>query len=130
MALDQPYQDSSNDIAATSAQTVADDSTALSTTDAPVQSEWDRYWGIVRANPEDFTSWEYLVRLAEATEGGVAAGSPDENIANMRLVYDQFLAKFPLCFGYWKKYADLEYAIDGIPGAERVSISFTNIHRI
>lgn len=27
---------------------------------------------------------------------------------NLRKVYDGFLAEFPLCFGYWKKYADLE----------------------
>jgi len=27
---------------------------------------------------------------------------------NLRKVYDAFLAEFPLCFGYSRKYADLE----------------------
>ena len=31
-----------------------------------------------------------------------------DKLANLRKVYDTFLAEFPLCFGYWKKYADLE----------------------
>lgn len=30
------------------------------------------------------------------------------NILKMRRVYDAFLAEFPLCYGYWKKYADHE----------------------
>lgn len=38
----------------------------------------------------------------------------------MRNVYDCFLAKFPLFFGYWKKYADLEFAIGGTETAEMV----------
>jgi hypothetical protein len=31
-----------------------------------------------------------------------------ENILKIRKVYDAFLAEFPLCYGYWKKYADHE----------------------
>lgn len=38
----------------------------------------------------------------------------------MRNVYDRFLAKFPLLFGYWKKYADLEFSITGTEAAEMV----------
>jgi pre-mRNA-processing factor 39 len=30
------------------------------------------------------------------------------DIARIREVYDSFLAQYPLCFGYWKKYADAE----------------------
>lgn len=30
------------------------------------------------------------------------------NILKIRKVYDAFLAEFPLCYGYWKKYADHE----------------------
>lgn len=42
----------------------------------------------------------------------------------MRNVFDQFLAKFPLCFGYWKKYADFEFNIQGPAEAEKVIILF------
>jgi pre-mRNA-processing factor 39 len=31
-----------------------------------------------------------------------------ENLARIEKVYDAFLAEFPLCYGYWKKYADHE----------------------
>ena len=31
-----------------------------------------------------------------------------DNILKIRKVYDSFLAEFPLCYGYWKKYADHE----------------------
>eukprot|EP01018_Ginkgo_biloba_P009357 Gb_37984 [translate_table: standard] len=30
------------------------------------------------------------------------------NLTKIRKVYDSFLAVFPLCYGYWKKYADYE----------------------
>ena len=40
----------------------------------------------------------------------------------MRSVYDRFLAKFPLLFGYWKKYADLEFSITGTEAADMVEI--------
>ncbi|KAL3154174.1 hypothetical protein ABBQ32_013692 [Trebouxia sp. C0010 RCD-2024] len=30
------------------------------------------------------------------------------DIGRMRPVYDAFLAEYPLCYGYWKKYADAE----------------------
>jgi hypothetical protein len=39
----------------------------------------------------------------------------------VRNVYDCFLTKFPLFFGYWKKYADLEFSIGGTETAEMVS---------
>jgi pre-mRNA-processing factor 39 len=36
------------------------------------------------------------------------------DITKLRKVYDAFLAEFPLCFGYWKKYADHEARLDGV----------------
>lgn len=30
------------------------------------------------------------------------------NIVKIQKVYDAFLGEFPLCYGYWKKYADHE----------------------
>ena len=37
-----------------------------------------------------------------------AAGVVQGDIAQLRAVYDGFLAEYPLCYGYWKKYADAE----------------------
>jgi hypothetical protein len=37
-----------------------------------------------------------------------------ENLARIEKVYDAFLAEFPLCSGYWKKYAvkAVTYSVD------------------
>lgn len=29
-----------------------------------------------------------------------------DNVEKIRLVYDSFLSEFPLCHGYWRRYAD------------------------
>jgi pre-mRNA-processing factor 39 len=31
-----------------------------------------------------------------------------DDLERMRAVYEPFLAAYPLCYGYWKKYADAE----------------------
>ncbi len=36
------------------------------------------------------------------------AAAAQGDIAQLRAVYDGFLAEYPLCYGYWKKYADAE----------------------
>jgi pre-mRNA-processing factor 39 len=60
------------------------------------------------------------VRAAEALEGGINRNSNPQAITTVRNVYDRFLAKFPLLFGYWKKYADLEFSITGTEAADMV----------
>lgn len=37
-----------------------------------------------------------------------------DNILKIRRVYDAFLAEFPLCYGYWKKYADHEARLGAV----------------
>ncbi|KAB1208577.1 Pre-mRNA-processing factor 39 [Morella rubra] len=46
----------------------------------------------------DFYEWTSLISQIEKTY-------PDD-INRICLVYDSFLSKFPLCYGYWRKYAD------------------------
>lgn len=74
----------------------------------------------VQANPDEFENWEKLVRAVEGLEGGLNRNSSPQAITAARSIYDRFLAKFPLFFGYWKKYADLEFAIAGTEAAEMV----------
>nr|OQO22610.1 hypothetical protein B0A51_09879 [Rachicladosporium sp. CCFEE 5018] len=74
----------------------------------------------VVAEPEDFEHWEKLVRAAEAQEGGLNRNSSPQAIAATRDTYDQFLAKWPLFYGFWKRYADLEFSIAGSEAAEMV----------
>ncbi|PQE27298.1 hypothetical protein CJF32_00000252 [Rutstroemia sp. NJR-2017a WRK4] len=74
----------------------------------------------VLEDTDNFENWEKLVRAAEALEGGLNRNSSPQAIATTRDAYDRFLAKFPLLFGYWKKYADLEFSIAGTEAAEMV----------
>ncbi|KAL2072830.1 hypothetical protein VTL71DRAFT_12173 [Oculimacula yallundae] len=74
----------------------------------------------VLEDPDNFEHWEKLVRAAESLEGGLNRNSSPQAISTTRSAYDRFLAKFPLLFGYWKKYADLEFSIAGTEAAEMV----------
>ncbi|KAG2255109.1 hypothetical protein Bca52824_074403 [Brassica carinata] len=62
--------------------------------------EEERLWSIVKANSSEFNAWTALIEETERIS--------QDNIAKIRKVYDAFLAEFPLCYGYWKKYADHE----------------------
>lgn len=65
-----------------------------------ISTEEERLWSIVRANSADFNAWTSLIQETEKTA--------EEYLPKIRKVYDAFLAEFPLCYGYWKKYADHE----------------------
>ncbi|XP_010483024.1 PREDICTED: pre-mRNA-processing factor 39 isoform X1 [Camelina sativa] len=62
--------------------------------------EEERLWNIVKANSLEFNAWTALIDETERIA--------QDSIAKIRKVYDAFLAEFPLCYGYWKKYADHE----------------------
>ncbi|KAI0841982.1 pre-mRNA-processing factor 39 [Hypoxylon sp. FL0890] len=74
----------------------------------------------VEADTDNFESWEKLIHACEAQEGGLNRNSSPQALATLRAVYDRFLLKFPLLFGYWKKYADLEFNISGPESAEMI----------
>lgn len=59
--------------------------------------ELTKLWKTVEANPADFTGWTYLLQHVDGVD--VELG---------REAYDAFLFRYPYCYGYWKKYADLE----------------------
>lgn len=93
----------------------------MPTTSDPAMIEaWDRIWAVVQANPAEFDAWEELMQLADRQDGGFGPESPSANITNVRTIYDTFLNQFPLCFGYWKKYSDIEYMVRGVDGAIEV----------
>lgn len=62
--------------------------------------------------PTDFTEWEKLVKTAESN------AAPD--IVELSSILDQFLDKWPLCYGYWKKYADWELRFKGPNAADMI----------
>ncbi|XP_057507970.1 pre-mRNA-processing factor 39-1-like isoform X2 [Actinidia eriantha] len=71
-----------------------------------LSAEEERLWSIVGANSGDFNVWTALIEETEKMSEG--------NILKIRKVYDAFLAEFPLCYGYWKKYADHEARLGSI----------------
>lgn len=71
-------------------------------------------------NPDDFESWEKLLRATENPDTPLNRNASPQTISAVRDVYDRFLARFPLFYGYWKKYADLEFSIAGTESAEYV----------
>lgn len=75
----------------------------------------------MKATPSDFDAWEELLRLIDTQDGGYGPEAPATNVVTMRTVYDAFLGQFPLCFGYWKKYSDLEFLSSGVQGAIEVT---------
>ena len=57
-----------------------------------------KFWKAVEDDPKDFTGWTYLLQFVDTT------GDIDDG----REAYDAFLFRYPYCYGYWKKFADLE----------------------
>ena len=82
------------------------------------------------SDSDTYEKWEALVTAAEQQEQGLSRNSSPNAIAAYRGVYNRFLAKFPLFFGYWRKYADVEFAIAGTEAAEMVRELKTSIQQL
>lgn len=63
-----------------------------------VPADFERLWKAAHDNPQDFTSWTDLLQYCEQ-EG---------HVSSSRRALEAFLVRYPLCYGYWKKFADLE----------------------
>ncbi|XP_011625868.1 uncharacterized protein LOC18440935 isoform X1 [Amborella trichopoda] len=57
-----------------------------------------RLWESVKEDPTNFPAWTALLAETEKTS--------TNDLWKICQVYDSFLQAFPLCYGYWKKYAD------------------------
>lgn len=84
------------------------------------KDDWTVGWEKVNSDPYDFEAWEALVRVAESANGGISRASNDADITNFKLAYDRFLARFPLVYGYWKKYADWHLTLYDATHAEKI----------
>ncbi|XP_067894957.1 pre-mRNA-processing factor 39 isoform X1 [Heterodontus francisci] len=76
----------------------------------PFPTEYEKFWKVVADNPQDFTGWTYLLQYVEQ----------ENHILAARKAFDHFLSHYPYCYGYWKKYADLERRHDNVKRAEEV----------
>ncbi|XP_078090297.1 pre-mRNA-processing factor 39 isoform X2 [Mustelus asterias] len=82
----------------------------LNDSEIPFPTEYEKFWKVVEDNPQDFTGWTYLLQYVEQ----------ENHILAARKAFDHFLSHYPYCYGYWKKYADLERRHDNVQQAEEV----------
>ncbi|XP_038555265.1 pre-mRNA-processing factor 39 [Micropterus salmoides] len=75
-------------------------------------TDFERLWKAAHDNPQDFTSWTDLLQYCEQ----------ESHITASRRALEAFLARYPLCYGYWKKFADLERRAGYNNKAEEVCI--------
>ncbi|XP_062858347.1 pre-mRNA-processing factor 39 [Trichomycterus rosablanca] len=80
------------------AQKVENAAEAAPVPEEPVPSEFERLYKVVEDNPEDFNGWVYLLQHIEQ----------ENNLLTSRKAFDAFFLHYPYCYGYWKKYADIE----------------------
>uniref|UniRef100_A0A8B9HM74 Pre-mRNA-processing factor 39 n=1 Tax=Astyanax mexicanus TaxID=7994 RepID=A0A8B9HM74_ASTMX len=73
-------------------------------------SDFDRLYKVVKDNPEDFNGWVYLLQYVEQ----------ENHILASRRAFDAFFLHYPYCYGYWKKYADIEKKHGFIQEADEV----------
>uniref|UniRef100_A0A4W5KV28 Si:ch211-114c17.1 n=1 Tax=Hucho hucho TaxID=62062 RepID=A0A4W5KV28_9TELE len=66
--------------------------------DGEFPADFDRLWKLAHDNPQDFSSWTDLLQYCEQ----------ESHMTASRRALVAFLARYPLCYGYWKKFADLE----------------------
>ncbi|XP_069014620.1 pre-mRNA-processing factor 39 isoform X2 [Embiotoca jacksoni] len=79
-------------------------------TEPELPSEFEKLFKGCEDNPEDFNSWVYLLQYVE-----------QENVLTaVRKAFDIFLMRYPYCYGYWKKYADIEKKHGNVQVAEEV----------
>lgn len=79
-----------------------------------------KYWKAVKDDPTDFTGWTYLLQYVDQAVRIIPFASfslfsfrikqsneiLQNDVAAASEVYDDFLSRYPYCYGYWRKYAD------------------------
>ncbi|KAK2561143.1 Pre-mRNA-processing factor 39 [Acropora cervicornis] len=73
-------------------------STEASASEEVVNEQELKYWKAVKENPADFTSWTYLLQFVEQ----------ENKLSSARQAFEAFFKRYPYCYGYWKKFADME----------------------
>lgn len=86
-------------------------SSSKSETLNPAFKEWSQIYSYIEYNPDSFSTWEDLIEITEHLESGLCKASSDSALRLFRFSYDSFLDRFPLAYGYWIRYAKLEFQL-------------------
>uniref|UniRef100_A0A8C3A3W1 Pre-mRNA-processing factor 39 n=1 Tax=Cyclopterus lumpus TaxID=8103 RepID=A0A8C3A3W1_CYCLU len=73
-------------------------------------SEFEKLFKACEDSPDDFNGWVYLLQFVEQ----------ENDLTAVRNSFDAFFLRYPYCYGYWKKYADIEKKHENIQVAEEV----------
>lgn len=74
--------------------------------------EWVKAREEVNNSPNDIVAWDSLIKL---TENFLLIKPLNNNFKDLiHRTFDELLSRFPLFFGYWKKYVSVEYQINGL----------------
>ncbi|KAF7233551.1 Pre-mRNA-processing factor 39 [Paragonimus skrjabini miyazakii] len=65
---------------------------------ARTSQSFSKLWRKAHDNPTEFTAWTTLLDLVEK----------QQNIDHARKAFESFFQHFPYCYGYWKKWAEME----------------------
>ncbi|KAM7028226.1 pre-mRNA-processing factor 39-like [Acridotheres tristis] len=76
----------------------------------PLPPEFQRLWGAAQGNPHDFSAWTELLAYVEQ----------EELLEGARRAFDAFFQRYPYCYGYWRKYAELERRLGSARSAQQV----------
>uniref|UniRef100_A0A8C1S2V0 Pre-mRNA-processing factor 39 n=1 Tax=Cyprinus carpio TaxID=7962 RepID=A0A8C1S2V0_CYPCA len=80
------------------AEVVESAADAAATQEPALPADYERLFKVVEDNPEDFNGWVYLLQYVEQ----------ENHLEASRKAFDAFFLHYPYCYGYWKKYADIE----------------------
>ncbi|KAM7368112.1 hypothetical protein PAMP_014362 [Pampus punctatissimus] len=93
-----------------SKETTEDPAVPAEPAEPQLPSEFEKLFKGCEENPEDFNAWVYLLQYVE-----------QENVLEaVRKSFDVFFLRYPYCYGYWKKFADIEKKHGNIQVAEEV----------
>ncbi|MBN3289366.1 PRP39 factor, partial [Polypterus senegalus] len=84
----------------------------LDDTDQDSPPEFEKFWKATQENPLDFNAWIDLLQFIEH-EG---------HMPSARKAFNAFFIRYPYCYGYWKKYVDLERRSGFCSKAEEVCL--------
>ncbi|KAK6297636.1 hypothetical protein J4Q44_G00322190 [Coregonus suidteri] len=82
----------------------------LSPTEPLIPAEYEKLVKGCEENPEDFNGWVYLLQYVEQ----------ENHLGVVRKAFDAFFLHYPYCYGYWKKFADIEKKHGNAQVAEEV----------
>lgn len=108
---EMPTFDDNNTIVCDVDLSFCDDLPGFDSFDKELSDKSKGYWNSLQQDYNDFTSWTCLLQAMTENENNLPAAEA---------VFRCFLRYYPYCYGYWKKFADIEKKHGMFDRAEQV----------